>query len=56
MSGFYRHARPATLHVRGGRQGRSLGDSIRALGLKVPRSPFVSSKANAICERLIGTI
>jgi putative transposase len=33
-----------------------LDDSIRALGLAVLRSPFSSPKANAICERVIGTI
>jgi putative transposase len=33
-----------------------LDDSIRALGLGVLRSPFASPKANAICERVIGTI
>jgi putative transposase len=31
-------------------------DSIRALGLKVLKSPVASPKANAICERVIGTI
>ena len=35
---------------------RHLDDSIRALGLVVLRSPFSSPKANAICERVIGTI
>jgi transposase InsO family protein len=35
---------------------RHLDDSIRALGLEVLRSPFASPKANAICERVIGTI
>jgi transposase InsO family protein len=35
---------------------RYLDDSIRALGLAVLRSPFSSPKANAICERVIGTI
>ena len=33
-----------------------LDDSIRALGIKVLRSPVASPKANAICERVIGTI
>ena len=33
-----------------------LDDSIRALGLAVLRAPFSSPKANAICERVIGTI
>jgi hypothetical protein len=35
---------------------RHLDDSIRALGLAALRSPFSSPKANAICERVIGTI
>jgi len=35
---------------------RHLDDSIRAMGLRVLRSPFSSPKANAICERAIGTI
>jgi transposase InsO family protein len=35
---------------------KRLDDSIRALGLEVLRSPFASPKANAICERLIGTV
>jgi transposase InsO family protein len=35
---------------------RHLDDSIRALGLAVLRSPVSSPKANAICERVIGTI
>ena len=35
---------------------RHLDDSIRAMGLAVLRSPFSSPKANAICERVIGTI
>jgi transposase InsO family protein len=33
-----------------------LDDSIRALGLKVLKSPVANPKANAICERVIGTI
>jgi transposase InsO family protein len=33
-----------------------LDDSVSALGLEVLRSPFASHKANAICERVIGTI
>jgi hypothetical protein len=33
-----------------------LDDSIGALGLAVLRAPFSSPKANAICERVIGTI
>ena len=35
---------------------KHLDDSIRALGLKVLRSPIASPKANSICERVIGTI
>src|SRR4249920_1608804 len=35
---------------------RHLDDSIRAMGLGVLRSPYSSPKANAICERVIGTI
>ena len=35
---------------------KHLDDSIRAVGLEVLRSPFASPKANAICERVIGTI
>ena len=35
---------------------RQLDDSIEALGLEVLRSPVASPKANAICERVIGTI
>jgi putative transposase len=31
-------------------------NSVRALGLKVLRTPFRSPKANSICERVIGTI
>ena len=35
---------------------RHLDHSIEALGLRVLRSPVSSPKANAICERVIGTI
>ncbi len=35
---------------------KSLDESIGRLGLKVLKSPFHSPMANAICERLIGTI
>jgi len=35
---------------------KHLDDSIRALGVQVLRSPIASPKANAICERVIGTI
>jgi putative transposase len=33
-----------------------LDDSIRALGIEVLRSPIACPKANAICERVIGTV
>jgi putative transposase len=35
---------------------KHLDDSIRALGVRVLRSPERSPKANAVCERVIGTI
>ena len=44
------------VHDRDSIFARHLDDSIRALGLAVLRSPFSSPKANAICERVIGTI
>jgi transposase InsO family protein len=44
------------IHDRDSIFARHLDDSIRALGLAVLRSPFSSPKANAICERVIGTI
>ena len=44
------------IHDPDGIFARHLDNSIRALGLTVLRSPFRSPKANAICERLIGTI
>jgi hypothetical protein len=44
------------IHDRDSIFARHLDDSIRALGLKVLRSPFWSSKANAICKRVIGTL
>ena len=44
------------LHDRDRIYSRRLDDSIEALGLKVLRSPVASPKANAICERIIGTI
>jgi putative transposase len=34
---------------------KHLDDSIRALGVQILRSPTASPKANAICERVIGT-
>lgn len=44
------------IHDRDSIFARHLDDSIRALGLSVLRSPYASPKANAICERVIGTI
>jgi putative transposase len=44
------------IHDRDSIFARHLDDSIRALGLEVLRSPLSSPKANAICERVIGTI
>jgi transposase InsO family protein len=44
------------IHDRDAIYARHLDSSIRALGLEVLRSPIASPKANAICERLIGTI
>ena len=44
------------LHDRDSIFAKHLDDSIRAMGLGVLRSPFLSPKANAICERVIGTI
>jgi len=44
------------IHDRDSIFARHLDDSIRALGLAALRSPFSSPKANATCERLIGTI
>jgi transposase InsO family protein len=44
------------IHDRDGIFARSLDESIRNLGLTVLRSPPHSPKANAICERVIGTI
>ena len=44
------------IHDRDSIFARHLDDSIRAMGLGVLRSPFSSPKANAICERVIGTI
>jgi transposase InsO family protein len=44
------------LHDRDSIFARRLDESIGALGLKVLKSPPRSPKANAICERVIGTI
>jgi putative transposase len=50
------HARPYLIHDRDSIFARSLDESIRNLGLAVLKSPPHSPKANAICERVIGTI
>src|SRR5258705_3158853 len=44
------------IHDRDSIFARYLDNSIRALGLKVLRTPVRSPKANSICERVIGTI
>ena len=44
------------IHDRDAIFAKHLDSSIRALGIDVLRSPFASPKANAICERVIGTI
>jgi putative transposase len=44
------------IHDRDGIFARHLDNSVRALGLKVSRTPFRSLRANSICERVIGTI
>jgi transposase InsO family protein len=44
------------IHDRDAIYSRHLDSSICALGLEVLRSPIASPEANAICERLIGTI
>ena len=50
------HARRYLIHDRDSIFARSLDESIRNLGLTVLKSPPHSPKANAICERVIGTI
>jgi hypothetical protein len=44
------------IHDRDAMFAKHLDSSIRAMGLEVLRSPICSPKANATCERLIGTI
>src|SRR5580765_5728099 len=44
------------IHDRDSIFAKHLDESIRALGLSVLKSPLRSPKANAICERVIGTI
>ena len=43
------------IHDRGRIFAEHLDNSIRALGVEVLRSPVGNSKANSICERVIGT-
>jgi len=50
------HARRYLIHDRDSIFARSLDESIRNLGLTVLKSPPHSPQANAICERVIGTI
>jgi transposase InsO family protein len=50
--GAHRHL----IHDRDRIYSRQLDESIEALGLEVLRSPVASPQANAICERVIGTI
>jgi putative transposase len=50
------YARGYLIHDRDSIFARSLDESIRNLGLTVLKSPPHSPKANAICERVIGTI
>jgi hypothetical protein len=44
------------IHDRDSIFARRLNESIEALGVNVLKSPLYSPKANAICERVIGTI
>jgi putative transposase len=44
------------IHDRDSIFAKSLDESIARLGMTVLKSPFQSPKANAICERVIGTI
>jgi transposase InsO family protein len=44
------------IHDRDPIYSRQLDESIEAIGLEMLRSPIASPKANAICERVIGTI
>ena len=44
------------IHDRDAISAKHLNNSIHALGVEVLRSPISSPKANAVCERLIGTI
>ena len=50
------HAHRYLIHDRDSIFARQLDESIKSLGVKVLKSPPRSPKANAICERVIGTI
>ena len=52
----YECAHRYLIHDRDSIFARHLDDSIRALGLKVLRTPIRSPMANSVCERVIGTI
>jgi transposase InsO family protein len=52
----YDRAHRYLIHDRDRIFAKHLDESIRALGIEVLRSPVASPKANAICERVIGTI
>jgi putative transposase len=52
----FAHAHRYLIHDRDSIFARHLDESIRALGLSVLKSPPHCPKANAICERVIGTI
>ena len=44
------------IHDRDSIFSKALDDSMKALGLRVLRTPVASPRANSICERVIGTI
>ena len=44
------------LHDRDSIFAKRLDESIKALGFRVLKSPLWSPKANALCERVIGSI
>lgn len=44
------------IHDRDRIYSRDLDSAVTAMGVKVLRTPFRSPQANAVCERLVGTI
>jgi transposase InsO family protein len=52
----FNHAHRYLIHDRDSTFARQLDESIKLLGVKVLKSPPHSPQANAICERVIGTI